>query len=66
MSHNGLKANGPWLAITYNPDYTETQVDLEVAVPLAEPFKRKPGQAGDIVLRMLEGASEMASVAAHG
>jgi predicted transcriptional regulator YdeE/DNA-binding transcriptional MerR regulator len=62
IRQKGLKADSHWLAITYNHEYSETNVDLEVAIPLAAPSKRVPDPTERVALRTLEGRRAMVSV----
>ena len=62
IAQNGLKAERQWLTITYDSEYTETNIDLEVAIPLAAQSRHLPDSTERVALRKLEGANEMASV----
>ena len=61
-----LKTMEHCLSINHGTEFSENNVDLEVAVPLVEVPKQFPELVGRITLRILEGTQEMVSVLHSG
>jgi len=63
LQHNGLRDRGPWLTIYHSPDYSERNLDVEVACMLPEPASASLQRKTRLVhLGMLPPAETMASV----
>jgi predicted transcriptional regulator YdeE/DNA-binding transcriptional MerR regulator len=64
---NNLHPAGPWLTLFHSPDYAERNLDVEVALPLAElPAKPISGSSRHIALGMLPTVEQAASVLLPG
>ncbi len=62
----GLTHAGPPFVIYYNPEYTEKNLDAEMAMPVEASSKVKPPQGAAIIMHELAGSEAMASVVHNG
>jgi effector-binding domain-containing protein len=62
LGQRGLRPTGPVLAVYYDPEYREHDVDVEAAVPV---IAASPGE-GAVTVRELPGAETMACVLHEG
>lgn len=67
IQRHGWKKTGPWMALKYNDGYTEQDIDIELAIPVAltSGSEQTPDAAEDVVLRALPGTT-VASTVHHG
>ncbi len=63
-----IKPLGPWLSIYHNDEYTEHDIDVEMAIPIDQPLPAEPVQysSAKATIRTLDGNGFMASVVHHG